>query len=278
VLRATALHLDRYRTVIQAEVDRRLERAEPPPAARAEIVRRFRTFCRLSSLDYKAARPSLDGLAGNDPAGLERTVQIATDVAIQCCPRGDVASVLRDLELRFRAGIRRVMLPRERGPKSKKKRGKTPNAGKRVRSAIDRIGDAYVALCLDTGKVYDLNPAAETLLGIEAGALLQKPFADLVPADGRSGYRNLEARLDAGEDSGLLGMVFSRGDGGTVSTEVSVANHTIAGKRLAIFVLRERIPELEESAIRRGPGPPLESVPGASLLPDPDSPRRGSPA
>lgn len=278
MLRATALHLDRYRGVIQAEVDRRLDRAEPPPAARAEIIRRFRTFCRLSSLDYKAARPSLDGLAGNDPVALERAVEVATDVAIQCCPRGDVASVLRDLELRFRAGIRRVMLPREAGPKSKKKRKKTPNAGKRVRSAIDRIGDAYVALCLDTGKVYDLNPAAETLLGVEAASLLQKPLVDLVSDAGRSGYRSLEARLDAGEDSGLMGLVFTRGDGGTVSTEVSIASHTIAGKRLAIFVLRERVPEMRDSAIRRAPRTALESVPGASLLPDPDSSRRGSPA
>ena len=189
-----------------------------------------------------------------------------------------MASVLRDLELRFRAGIRRVMLPKETGPRSRKKRRKTPNAGKRVRSAIDRIGDAYVALCLDTGKVHDLNPAAETLLGIEAAALLQKPLVDLVPVDGRSSYRNLEARLDAGEDSGLLGMAFTRGDGGTVSTEVSIASHTIAGKRLAIFVLRERIPELQDAAIRRGPEPRTGSVPAASPGPDPDGSRRDSPA
>lgn len=239
LLRATALHLDRHRGAIQAEVDRRIDRGEPAPAARAEIVRRFRSFCRLASIDRGAARPSLDGLGGNDPVGLERAVGIAVDVAVDCCEELEIQEALRDMELRFRAGLRRIMTPKEKGA-GRKKRRKTPNAGKRVRSAIDRIGDAYVALCLDTGLVYDLNPAAETLLGIEADSLLRRPLIELIPDEGRPGFRHFEARLDAEEDSGITPIVFNRGDGGTVSTEVSVMNHTIAGKRLAILIARER--------------------------------------
>ncbi len=63
-----------------------------------------------------------------------------------------------------------------------------------------------------------------------------------MPDDARPGYRHFEARLDAEEESGLTSLVFTRGDGGTVSTEVSVMNHTIAGKRLAILIAREREP------------------------------------
>ncbi len=238
LLRATALHLDRYRSRIESEVDRRIDRGEPSPYARAEIVRRFRSFCRLASIDRAAARPSLDGLGGNDPAGLERAVSIAVEVAVECCDQVEIQQSLHDMELRFRAGLRRIMTPKEpRG--SGRKRRRTPNAGKRVRSAIDRIGDAYVALCLDTGLVYDLNPAAETLLGIEAARLLKRPLVDLIPDHARSAYRHFEARLDADEDTGLTSLPFTRGDGGTVSTEVSVMNHTIAGKRLAILIARE---------------------------------------
>ena len=240
LLRATAVHLDRFRSTISSEVDRRIGRAEPAPAARAEIVRRFRSFCRLASIDRAAARPSLDGLAGNDPAGLERAVGVAADVAVECATDVEIQQTLRDMELRFRAGLRRIMTPKEAG--GGRKRRKTANAGRRVRSAIDRIGDAYVALCVDTGLVYDLNPAAETLLGIEAERLLKRPLIELVPDDARPGYRHFEARLDAEEESGLTSLVFTRGDGGTVSTEVSVMNHTIAGKRLAILIAREREP------------------------------------
>ena len=239
LLRATALHLDRHRGMIQAEVDRKIDRGEPAPAARAEIVRRFRSFCRLASIDRAAARPSLDGLGGNDPAGLERAVGIAVDVAVECCTEHEVREALRDMELRFRAGLRRIMTPKE---KNRTKRRKTANAGRRVRSAIDRIGDAYVALCLDTGLVYDLNPAAETLLGIDAKSLLNRPLIELIPEDSRTGYRHFEARLDAEEDTGITPLVLNRGDGKTVSTEVSVMNHTIAGKRLAILIAREREP------------------------------------
>jgi len=248
LLRATALHLDRYRSVIEAEVDRRLGRAEPMPAARAEIVRRFRSFCRLASIDRAAARPALDGLAGNDPTALERAVDLAATIAIECDATPEVRDTLRDMELRFRAGIRRVMAPKEERRASKGKRRKVPNAGHRVRSAIDRIGDAYVALCLDTGLVYDLNPAAEALLGIEANKLLRRPMVELVAEDARPMYRHFEARLDAGEDSGLTSLPFLRGDGSIVNTELSVVGHTIAGKRLAIFIARER--EERSSATR----------------------------
>ena len=237
--REAALFLDRFRATIQAEVERRMARSLPPPAARAEIVRRFRSFCRLASIHPEAARPSLDGLAGNSPAGLERAVSIAVDVACECGPKPEIARELRSLERRFRSGLRRVMQPERPEPRRRHGRRRVPNAGKRVRSAIDRIGDAYVALNLDTGTIYDLNPAAETLFALEGEKLLSRALCELVhPAD-RASFGNLEARLDAGEDAGPLEMGFARPDGERIPVELTVWNHTIAGKRLAIFVARE---------------------------------------
>ncbi len=242
-LRGVVLHMERYRSAIEAEVDRRMGGAQPTPAARAEIIRRFRTYCRLASLDSNAARPSLDGLGGNEPAALERALSVAVEIAIECGPEPEVAGALRRMEQQFRAAIRRLMLPVE-SRKQRKGRRRMPNAGKRVRAAIDRISDAYVALNLDTGKIFDVNPAAEALLGADVAKLLDQSFEKLIAAQDRQFYSDLEARLDAGEDSGPIEIVLERPNGDFVRVECLISLHTIASKRLAIFTARERLKDI----------------------------------
>ncbi len=241
VLRIAALHMDRYRHVIQAEVHRRLGRAEPPPYPRAEIVRRFRSYCRLASAELASARPSLDGLGGNPSAGLERAVATAVEVAREKTESEELRNALRWLEARFCAGIRHIMQPSERDSKPRRGHRRTLNAGRRVRSAIDRISDAYLALCLDTGRLYDMNPAAESLFGVDATQLLEHELSEFVSPASRNGYHDLEARLDAGETCGPMEMVFRRPRGDSVEVEVTIANHTIGGRRLAIFLAREKL-------------------------------------
>lgn len=242
-LREAAFFLDRYRATIEAEVMRRLGQHEPPPAARAEIVRRFRSFCRLASIYPDAARPALDGLAGNSAVGLERAVAIAVDVAVECGAEPEVVEALRGLEARFRTGLRRVLQPEpieERDDRGAKAKRKLPNAGKRVRSAIDRISDAYVALCLDNGRIFDANPAAENLFALQIDGLLERELSDFVHAADRRAFQDLESRLDAGEEAGPLDLAFSRPSGERVPVELTASVHTIAGRRLAILVARER--------------------------------------
>jgi PAS domain S-box-containing protein len=239
--RAAVLFLDRYRRAIEGGVNHRLGREEPPPEVRLEVVRRFRSFCRLTSFGVSSARPSLDGLGGQSAHALERTVQMATQVALECGPSESVAQALEILSARFRAGVRRIVQP-ETAPKRKRVRRRLPNAGRRVRSAIDRISDAYIALCLDTGHVHDLNPAAENLLGTTAEKILGRSLVDLVAAPDRTGFLELEARLDAGEEAPPIDVGLLRPDGEGIPVELSVANHTIGGKRLAIFVAREKPP------------------------------------
>jgi PAS domain S-box-containing protein len=237
-LRAAVVHLDRLRNAIEDEVNRRLGRAEPPPGARAEILRRFRSFCRLASLDPGAARPSLDGLQGHPALALEEVVRQGSEVAGQLAPQPEIADQIRRLEQRFRSGIRRVLQPEDTQPQRRQRR-KTPNAGRRVRGAIDRISDSYLAVNLETGTVFDVNPAAEVLLGQPAEKLLDSEFQSLVAPADRQRARDLEARLDAGEDAAPLVLLFARPSGEAVPVELSVANHTIAGRRLAIFIARE---------------------------------------
>jgi PAS domain S-box-containing protein len=238
-VREAALFLDRQRGPIQQEVDRRLAGKQPAAHPRAEIVRRFRSYCRLASIHPEAARPSLDGLGGTPIPALETAVSVAVEASCGLGPPPAVAEALRALEARFRAGMRRTMRSEPREERHRGRR-RSPNAGRRVRAAIDRIGDAYVALCLETGTVHDMNPAAENLFGTEATRLLERSFGDLVHPDDKLTFEELEARLDAGEDAGPIDLCFARASGERVPVELTAANHTIAGKRLAILVARER--------------------------------------
>lgn len=243
-LRGAVLHMERYRGAIEAETNRRMGGSEPAPAVRAEIVRRFRTYCRLASLGMDTARPSLDGLGGNEPHALERALTVAVQIAIECGPEAEVETALRRTEGLFRAGIRRIMQPAERRSKRSARR-RMPNAGKRVRSAIDRIGDAYLALNIDTGRVFDVNPAAEALLGTDATKLLDQSFENLIAPQDRGFYRDLESRLDADEETPPTEVVLARPNGDFVRVELRIALHTIATKRLAILTARESLKELQ---------------------------------
>ena len=243
-LRAAVLHMERFRNAIDAEVNRRMGRAEPPPEVRGEIVRRFRSFCRLASLSPDAARPSLDGLHGNDSIALEQSVSQAVRVAIECGPEAPVAEVLRQVEQLFNSAIRRILQPSDDAPSRRNRKRKTPNAGKRVRGAIDRISDTYLALSLDSGMIHDVNPAAEALFGCGSQRLLGTSFSELVAPAWRQTAKALEARLDAGEESPPVELVFSRPNGDFVAVQLSVSSHMIGGKRLAIFIARETAKDL----------------------------------
>jgi len=246
-LRAAVLHMERFRNAIDAEVNRRMGRAEPPPEVRGEIVRRFRSFCRLASLSADAARPSLDGLHGNESIALEESVSQAVRIAVECGPEPDVARALAQMERAFNQAIRRILQPREDATPRRNKKRKTPNAGKRVRGAIDRISDAYLALSLDTGTIHDVNPAAEALFGCGAERLLGSNFVDLVAPAWQKLARDLEARLDSGEESPPIELVFSRPNGDFVTVQLSVASHQIGGRRLAILIAREIAKDLPKS-------------------------------
>jgi PAS domain S-box-containing protein len=248
-LRAAVLHMERFRNAIDAEVNRRMGRSEPPPEVRGEIVRRFRSFCRLASLSPDAARPSLDGLHGNESISLEESVTQAVRIACECGPEPDVAQALVLMEQAFNQAIRRILQPNDDAPsrRNRNRKRRTPNAGKRVRGAIDRISDTYIALSLDTGMIHDVNPAAEALFGCGSDRLLGTAFAELVAPAWRQIARDLEARLDSGEESPPVELVLSRPNGDFVTVQLSVASHMIGGKRMAIFVAREISKDLAQS-------------------------------
>ena len=243
VLRAAVAHLERFRSAIEVEVNRRLGRAEPAPEVRAEVIRRFRTFCRLASLSLDTARVSLDGLGGNHALALEHTVATAVDVAKSFGPEAGIAGALDDMCARFRAGVRRILAPEEKEEKQREraKNRPTPNAGRRVRGAIDRISDTYVALNLDSSTIFDVNPAAEALFATDSARLIGCSLSTYIAPADQLTWRELESRLDAGEDSGPLELTVARPTGDYVPVEVTIASHTIAGKRLAIFIARERV-------------------------------------
>jgi PAS domain S-box-containing protein len=242
VLRSAVAHLERYRSAIEAEVNRRLGRVEPAPEVRAEVIRRFRTYCRLASLSLDTARVSLDGLGGNTALALENTVSAAVEVANGFGATPEIAGALWDMEARFRSGVRRILAPEESEPKRERNKLRpTPNAGKRVRGAIDRISDTYVAVNLDTNTIFDVNPAAEALFASDSARLVGSSLSSFIAPNDQITWSELESRLDAGEDSGPLELTVARPNGDFVPVEVTIASHTISGRRLAIFLVRERL-------------------------------------
>jgi PAS domain S-box-containing protein len=251
VLRAAVAHLERYRSAIEVEVNRRLARAEPAPEVRAEVIRRFRTFVRLASLSADSARVSLDGLGGNTSLALENTITAAVQVAVSFDATPEVSAALVDMEARFRASVRRILAPEEREEKHERnKKRPTPNAGRRVRGAIDRISDTYVALNLDSSTIFDVNPAAEALFASDAARLIGSSLSTYIAPVDQVTWRELESRLDAGEDSGPIELTIARPNGDFVPVEVTIASHSISGKRLAIFIARERAKSLSTGATR----------------------------
>jgi len=251
VLRAAVAHLERYRSAIEVEVNRRLARAEPAPEVRAEVIRRFRTFVRLASLSADTARVSLDGLGGNTSLALENTISAAVQIAVSFDATPEVSGALVDMEARFRSGVRRILAPEEREERHERnKKRPTPNAGRRVRGAIDRISDTYVALNLDSSTIFDVNPAAEALFASDAARLIGSSLSTYIAPVDQATWRELESRLDAGEDSGPIELTIARPNGDYVPVEVTIASHSISGKRLAIFIARERTKSLSTGATR----------------------------
>jgi len=245
VLRAAVAHLERYRSAIEAEVNRRLGRAEPAPEVRAEVIRRFRTYCRLASLSLDTARVSLDGLGGNTALSLEATVRCAVEVANSYGAPPEISGALGDMEARFRAGVRRILAPEDSEPKHERnKKRPTPNAGRRVRGAIDRISDTYVAVNLDTNTIFDVNPAAEALFASDSARLVGSSLSSYIAPQDQLAWRELESRLDAGEESGPIDLTIARPNGDFVPVEVTIASHMISGRRLAIFLVRERMKKI----------------------------------
>ena len=232
-------------------MNRRLARAEPAPEVRAEVIRRFRTFVRLASLSADTARVSLDGLGGNTSLALENTISAAVQIAISFDATPEVSGALVDMEARFRSGVRRILAPEEREERHERnKKRPTPNAGRRVRGAIDRISDTYVALNLDSSTIFDVNPAAEALFASDAARLIGSSLSTYIAPVDQASWRELESRLDAGEDSGPIELTIARPNGDFVPVEVTIASHSISGKRLAIFIARERTKSLSTGATR----------------------------
>jgi PAS domain S-box-containing protein len=119
-----------------------------------------------------------------------------------------------------------------------------------VRGAIDRISDTYVALNLDSSTIFDVNPAAEALFASDAARLIGSSLATYIAPVDQASWRELESRLDAGEDSGPIEITIARPNGDFVPVEVTIASHSISGKRLAIFIARERTKSLSTGATR----------------------------
>ena len=105
-------------------------------------------------------------------------------------------------------------------------------------AAIDRVGDAFLAVDADTGAIEDANPAAGALLGTSRDELLGAEAAGFLPKTARERWwLELEA-IAEGDDGRRFETWFNDGRGGAVAVEASVTRFATRRRTLALVVAR----------------------------------------
>ncbi len=154
----------------RAEIERGLRARLGTPldagSVESEALRRFRSFAGSALGRGGAAAPALDGLR-LEGARFGRLLDAWLAAAEAAAGAGGVElrAQLAPLAERFREALR--------DQRAARRARAAPRVSRRVvLAAIDRIGDAYLAVDVDSGRIVDANPAASALLGVQREVLL----------------------------------------------------------------------------------------------------------
>ncbi len=238
-------------------MNHRLGPAAPGTASpEAEALRRFRTFTSSALVRDSTSPPALDGLRVNQrrtEALLLAWIETAAELAGLECPT--LREALSPLVQQFRVHLRGTSAGR-------KSRG-TPRAKRRmVVAAIDRVGEAFLAIDTDTGTIEDANPAAGALLGLNRDELLGVDAMSFVPAAQQSHlWRELDA-VGEGVESHTFPATFCDSQGICFSMDASATRYTTRNKTLALILLRPGAPAIVTEAQSQSEAPPQPVIQG----------------
>ncbi len=204
-----------------------------PSTPESEALRRFRSHAAAALRRGGAPPPpSLDGVRG-DAQRAGRLIEVWCDAAAQLAgPQGgELRGWLEPLLPPFRAALLQT------GAASRARR--TVKMGRRtVTSAIDRVGDAYLAVDLETGEVADANPAATALLGTERVDLLGSRAERWLHGDSRDTWRaHLEALVESPEPRRFR-AVWMDSLARPLAVEISATRHAARSRPLALLLAR----------------------------------------
>jgi PAS domain S-box-containing protein len=183
------------RSAIDRSLAAKLGDALPGPAApESEALRRFRSYAASALRRGSAAAPALDGVRVEVERAcglLEGWCGAAVEVAGARGP--ELRALLEPLAAEFRTALRGSHV-------AQRARRARPGARRAVSAAIDRIGDAFLAVDPESGEVVDANPAAAALLGVRRPDLIGARAARFVHGDTRESWREqLETLVESAE-------------------------------------------------------------------------------
>lgn len=204
-------------------------------SAEAEALRRLRSFTILALGNGSSAPPCLEGLRVS-----ERRMAPMLDAWLAAASRvagPDHAAVNARLEpivARFRAALQAT-------PTAVRASGAPLQSKRRaVSAAIDRIGDAFLAIDPDTGRIADANPAAGALLATTRDALVGAEAMAFVPERERASWWTELDAIAEGDGSRRFQARLRDRNGKEVLIDAQLTRFATRTRTLALCLARPR--------------------------------------
>ncbi len=201
----------------------------------AEALRRLRSFAVMALAQGDDAAPSLEGLrlrARRMGPILDAWLAGACAVAGPEAPR--VSARLEPLVARFREAVRAT------APAVRASGAPRPSRRRAVSAAIDRIGDAFLAIDPESGRIADANPAAGALLATTRDALVGADAMGFVPEPDRAGWWTELDAIAEGDGARHFSGRLRDGEGREVRVDTRITRFATRTRTLALCVARAR--------------------------------------
>jgi PAS domain-containing protein len=199
----------------------------------SEALRRFRSFAAAALRGGEDVAPALDGVRV-DPDRVARVLAAWCEAAVEVAGarRTELHALLAPLAARFGAALA--------GGGMARAACRARRVGRRaVVAAIDRIGDAFLAVDLEDGRLVDANPAAAALLRTPREALLGAEARGFVHADTRRRWCEELEELVESEEPRRFPAILVDALGRPRAVEALATRHPQARERvLALVVAR----------------------------------------
>ncbi|MFP6580058.1 MAG: PAS domain-containing protein [Myxococcota bacterium] len=251
--RDLASWLVRRRPEIEARMSETLGAAAPSVGApETETLRRFRSYSASALVRERVGAPPIDGLRPNErraTALLRAWVDAAASEAGDRAER--VREALNPLVDHFRLALRSTHGGRRAAG--------APRASRRaVVAAIDRIGDAFLAVDCDSGQIVDANPAAGALLGVERDALLAIDSLSFVAPEAHLAWEEALDALTDNEEERHLELRLQDVRNEAISVSLRFTRFATRQRTLALVMVR---PQSEFTRARRETAAPGRRAP-----------------
>jgi len=173
---------------------------------------------------------------------------IGEETAVQAMKSGAHDYVMKNNLARLSAAVERELGEAQVRRESRQAEEMMRASEHKYRHLFESMHDAALLVAEDSGKIVDVNPQAEALLGRMRGEILGMNQRELYPRQEEwAGFP-----IPPGENAGSYEAEVLRKDGSTVATDVSVTRMQLQGRNLLLLLLRDITRRRQtESELRR---------------------------